>query len=442
LNGRRGLHDECVIIRRRGARRGGYVYLAVLFTSLIVVATVAAALSISTLNLRSESDRSGRMTALRHAESELHRIAAGMRTSELWRGGSTHAVFSDWYGITADGVGVAGSPLFRHRFSDSDGQLDDNVADSVELTVHVRVDGSDAAITATLEADPVPYDFLQYSVTATDDIRFESNAALSCERPVQVVDDCWTTSWGILTTPRLECGDAVEITLRGDLASANVVMPSRDVLNDFVTAGTEISSASLPDTNGYLTMEDIVLSPTINPFGGVDAAGIYWLDAGGGAVRISHCRLDATLAIRNAAIIEVTGGINWSYPLTPGAILVSDSDIRFEAVEETLDEVDRAINFNPIASPHRLNMANSDTTDVYPTELRGVIYTTGHVRVNSLENDATLRLTGAIACQKLRIWGHLSVTQLDELITDPAVGLSDPTPMRFVRGTQRRIPSP
>jgi hypothetical protein len=159
-------------------------------------------------------------------------------------------------------------------------------------------------------------------------------------------------------------------------------------------------------------------------------------------VRIAHCRLSATLAIRNAAVIEVGGGIHWDAPLTPGAILVSDSDIHFQGVEATLNENDRGVNFNPVGAPFRGTLENTNTTDVYPTQLRGVIYTLGRLRFEPLNDGGTLRLTGAIACDDLRIEGSLAVSQWDELISTPVHGLSDPTPMRFVRGTQRRIPAP
>ncbi len=370
-----------------------------------------------------------------------------MSGNALWRGGATEGVFSEWYSITVDGAQLegtemGGTALFRYRLTDPDGQLDDDDDDPVELTVQAKVNGSTAAITAMLEPDPEPYALLNYSVTASDDLRFESSGALTCERPVQVFDDCKTASSGLLTTPRLECGDAVEMTLRGDFASANVVLPSRNVLDDHIRDGTRISLVSIPQPGGVVTLSDIVLSPTRNPFGAVDAAGIYWFDAGGAAVHIAHCRMEATLAIRNAAVIEVSGGIHWSYPLSPSAILVSDSGVVFRDIQATLDENDRGVNFNPIGSPYRLNLANSTTTDIYPTELRGVIYTSDVVRIDPMVGNGVLRLAGVIACQDLRVDGYLAVTQLDELITSPANGLSDPTPLRFVRGSQRRIPSP
>ncbi len=145
--------------------------------------SVTAALTISTSSLRGETDRSGRGQALRFAESEIHRQAAIMRTSSLWRSSETNNVFSNWHPITANGVDVTGTSLVRHRFNDTDGLLADDLTDTVELTVHAKVGRSEAAITVRLESDPAPLNLLRYSVTAADDIQFESGGALSCEAP-------------------------------------------------------------------------------------------------------------------------------------------------------------------------------------------------------------------------------------------------------------------
>ncbi len=427
---------------RPGSRRGGYVYLAVLFTSLIVAASVAAALSISLSTLRGENDRTHRSSALRFAESELHRQAAMMRTSGQWRTESTSGVFSPWYTLPDMSGVVSGNLELRRRYTDADGVLDDDDTDSVELTIHARVGRSESAIIATLEPDPDPFDLLQYSVTVTNDLRFESGGAISCENPVQVVRKTETQSSGVLTTPRLECNGVVEMTLRGDLSPAAVTIPTRDVLGGYIQMGTEIPNASIPRDNGDLLIQDIVLSSTMNPYGPLDARGIYWFDAGGQRVRLSHCRIDATLAIRNSSRIKVKGGITWNFPTSADAILVSDSNIRFTGVEATLDEAARGVNFNPSLSPYRQTLSNTTLTDLYPSELRGVIYTSGNVRLNPLVNDKSLHVTGAIICRNFRVDGFMTVTSLEELLDTPPIGLSDPTPMRFVRGTQRRIPSP
>lgn len=427
--------------RRRSPDRRGYIYLAVLFTSLVVVSTVAAALSISTASVRSANDRSHRAGALRLAESELHRLAAGMTTSAQWRTDATNNALSDWYSITVDGSSLSHSPTLRYRLTDLDGLLDDDDYDPVEVTIEARIGRAQTAIVATLEPDPIPFDFLAFGITATDDIQIEGGS-LTSENSVQVNDDCKTNSSGVLTAPTLHVGDAVEFTVRGDIRPASVNAPSRSVLDSYIDRGTEINTVGIPQDGSSIFVEDIVLSATSNPYGSVDPHGIYWMDADGKDVEISYCRIDATLAIRNADRIYISGGILWRYPTNPDAILISNSEIRFLDVEMVLDEDDRGVNFNPPTSPYLGTNSNLNTDDVYGTELRGLIYTSANVRVNEMIDDETLRLVGAIYCRDLRVDGHLTVSQLDELQENPPRGLSDPTPMRFVRGSWRQIPSP
>ena len=70
--------------RRRLPRRqsrGGYLYIAVLFTSLIVAASVAASLSLSTGSLRSDIDRINRhrRTTARRDRNPSHRFGDEQR---------------------------------------------------------------------------------------------------------------------------------------------------------------------------------------------------------------------------------------------------------------------------------------------------------------------------------------------------------------------------
>jgi hypothetical protein len=232
------------------------------------------------------------------------------------------------------------------------------------------------------------------------------------------------------------------MTLRGDLVAASVSLPTYDVLARYRSEGTRILIASLPQSGGERLIQDIVLSPTINPYGTTDAAGIYWIDASGEKVRIANCRLDATLVISDANEVLLSGGLAWSYPRTPDAILVCDSKITIENLESTLSEPDRNSNFNPLGSPYRDTLTNGTTFDTYPTELRGLVYTTKDILIKPLVGNGILPVTGSLLGDKIQIEGAVSVQQLDEWIDTPPIGFSDQVPMQFVRGTFRRIPSP
>lgn len=423
-------------------RRGGYLYVAVLFTSLVVMAAVTAALSISTSILKGETDRTSRSDALWFVESELQRQMAIMKTSGAWRSSHTNDTFVAWHPFTLDGVNVTGDSVVRHRFTDVDGDLADDDFDSVQLTVHAKVGNSHAAVTVKLEPDPLPLDLLNYSITAGDDIRFEGGGTVVAERPVQVTDDAKTSSSGMLTTERLECSGNIQMTLRGELRGSSVTLPPRDVVAKYISMGTEIPAAAIPLSGTDLIIEDRLLTTNDNPFGPTDAAGIYWIDAGGGRVEISNCRIEATLAITNCSTIEIGGGIVWRYPLDADVILATNTYVLLDSLEPILDEDDVGVNFNPSSSPFRGTLSNATATDVYPTELRGILYSSGNMRFNPMTDGSTLRVFGSIIGRDIRFDGHVAIHPLDEVLQTPPPGLSDPTPMRLIRGSYRRIPTP
>ena len=434
---------DCFLNKKRRVtthRRSGYLYLAVLFTSLIIAAVATASLSLSTANNRSEINRANRLSAVRLAESELHRIAAQIQDSDEWRTAATNNVYSTWVDLGANGVISSDAAQVRHRFTDVDGSLDDDNSDNVVLTAHAKVGNSNAGVSVELEPRLDPLPILNYGVTVANDMWIENNGTLSVQRPVQVGDDCDTLTSGALTTPRLECSSSVGIDLRGDLASANLDLPS-DVIVDYGANATTIPVFSLPLVGSFREIRNQVLSSTTNPFGGnLDTNGVYQINANGQSIRIASSRIQATLVITNANVIEITSSVSWSYPTTPGAILVSDSVINFVDIDPILDEATQNVNFNPTSTPYR-GVADTDTNDIYPTELRGMIYTTNDLNVLSV-TQGRLQITGGIVCGDLRIESHVSVNQLDELLDSPPLPLSNLTPMQFIHGTFRRVAVP
>ena len=434
-------HYDSLVRYRRARQTGGFLYVAVLFTTLIVMVSVTAALSISTASVRSEASLKQRADALRLAESETQRLAIMMNQNSDWRMTASNDAFTAWYSPAIDGVANTQHQV-RYRLTDIDGDLTDDSFDEVELTVHARVDDSEVALTITMESDPQPLDLLRYGVTAGDDIRCESGGAISSENPIQVSDDCVTSSWGFLTTPSLECNGRVEVSLRGDRTTSDVVMPGYEVVERYVDVGTEISRLSVPRVGTDLNLQDIVLSAAANPYGSEDASGIYWIDAQYNRVVISNARIDATLAILNATEIEVSGGIVWTYPMTPDVILATNSPVTFTGIDRVLSENARGVNYNPSSTPYRGTFSNENLTDSYPSELRGIVYSSSNIEFDPLTDGSPLRIVGSVIGNDLRCDGIVSISQFDEAIRTPPLGLLDPVPRRFVRGSARRIESP
>ncbi|MDG2224426.1 MAG: hypothetical protein P8L85_23800 [Rubripirellula sp.] len=428
--------------RRSQRQRDGYLYVAVLFTSLVVLTAATTAFSISTSTLRSENDRTNQDDALWLAESEMQRQLAIIKSSGTWRNKHTNDTFVDWHSLKLDEVSWSDESSVRHKFYDSDGDLADDNFDSVRLTVHARSATSHAAVSVELEPDPIPLDLLRYSITTGDDLKIPTIDSVVTERAVQVSDNTTGSPESLLTTPQLHCSGRVEISVRGEQKTASVTMPPHDVVDRYISLGTEIPNAEIPRSSRDLLLANRLLTKKDNPFGPVDKAGIYWIDAGGARVIIKNCRLEATLAITNSANVRIHNGVVWRYPNQADVILATNTILTLSNITPTLDENTVGVNFNPTSSPYRGTESNLTAKDVYPTELTGILYTSGNMRINRRTDGRTLKITGSLISRDLHLNGSVSLHSLDEVLTFPPPGLSDPTPMRLIRSSFRRIPPP
>ncbi|TWU07536.1 hypothetical protein [Stieleria varia] len=422
--------------------RAGYVYLAVLFTALIVSAAVAASLSVSTSGLRSQIDRVNRMAAMRLAESEMHRQASRLSSDANWRNNHTDGAYSSWLNATGLVVSSTDQASVRYQLSDVDGDLSDDDFDDVQLTVHARVGDSQSAITVQLQPAYRGLELLGYGVTALDDLRVEWGAVLNSESAVQVADDCLTSTSGTIVSPLTECSGTIMPAIRGAFAGENVAGPTHDVVDVYMQSGTQIPVSSLPWQSGKRTISNAVLTAGTNPYGSTDANGVYWIDAGGSHVRITNSRLGCTLAIYDASSIELTGAIVWEYAAVPEAILVADAPIYFNAIEPVLSESTLGVNFNPSSSPFRGSISNTTIDDQYDTQFRGLIYSSDDVTVYATSDGSPIWVTGSVIGDDVTLYNDVHIFSLPELVSSPPAGLIDPTPMRFINGTMRRVPTP
>jgi hypothetical protein len=85
---------------------------------------------------------------------------------------------------------------------------------------------------------------------------------------------------------------------------------------------------------------------------------------------------------------------------------------------------------------------NSNQTDTFPTELRGIIYAVDDIEFEPLSDNSRLLITGAVIGSDVRVSGDVSITRLTELIDTPPVALADWEPLQFQRGSFRRVETP
>ena len=422
--------------------RSGYVYLAVLFSALIVSAAVAAALSVSTANVKSQVDRDNRSIASRFAEAELHRQAARLSADPTWRDNHSNGAYSEWWDVTGLLTTSSDRAMVRYQVSDEDGDLSDDASDLVQLTAHARIGDSESAVTVTLEPGYKGLELLENSVTASDDIRIEYRSSVVCNRNARAIDDCKTSSSGLLVAPRLFTGDRLSTQLRGEHSTGVPTMPSHDVVDVYVQEGTQINASSLPLLSGRLVLSNVLLTAADNPFGSPDSDGIYWIDGGGATLEIANCRFGCTLAVKNVAYTVISGAVVWEPATNPEAILVSSSSIAISGIDPQLDEVALSKNFNPPSSPYRGSESNSTISDSFPTEFRGLIYSPSDIYVLATNNGEPVRLNGPVIGHDVVFFHDVQIMDLPDITDRPPRGFINPVAMRFIHGSMRRVPTP
>lgn len=233
--------------------------------------------------------------------------------------------------------------------------------------------------------------------------------------------------------------EAVSVTRAGTIVGtlntpvAAKDLPFSDVFDSYVSRATTIS----PPAG---TMNRVVLSPGSNPWGAVNADGVYYINAVGADVTITNSRINGTLLVRtngNKLVISSTVFLK-NYRADYPALIV-DGNARFNYTTDAagLSESVQATNFNPAGSPYQ-GVTDTDTTDTYPGEIQGLVHVRGTLL---LEQTATVR--GCVICES-----SVDCNGSNTLVNDPTLYSIPPEGYRgvgqllVVPGSWQRVVDP
>ena len=198
---------------------------------------------------------------------------------------------------------------------------------------------------------------------------------------------CTNGQWTILE------GDKA-ITWSGSLTEATWYVQSRDKTKNFRIDDAVFRIDNAP--SGWRTIHRQLLSPTSNPFGAgtPNAQGIYVIDCQGEKLSIKDSRISGTLVLLQPnSDTTVHGSIHWGPVIvdpdpsvTNLPALLTDSEIKLEFDSTDLDEGQVNVNFNPAGTPYE-GLSNSDKLEVYPSLMKGVIYSSKKIK---LDNSPTI----------------------------------------------------
>ncbi|TWU03243.1 hypothetical protein [Neorhodopirellula pilleata] len=393
-------------------RRSGYVYVAVLITTLIVSAVVASTLVVSTSRRQMQIDTRDHHAAMALAHDELQRQLAMSRTQTDWRTGQTNNVFTGWRsGQTwmAGGLGQV-----RHRWNDPDGDLHDNPVDPVEISIHATVGRAEAAIQATLEVETQPLSVLQHAIVCDDDLRVENGARLSCVRGVVAGDDVRADTGSRIYVPYAIYADEASGTIDGDQVQDDEPLPTFDLIDLYSQGAVVIPQNALSVHQSQRRLMDLVLTSTQNPFG--VAGPVYHITLNNKDFVVENCHVEATLVIENASKVI----------LREGNVMLGDPATKVSIITDAPIEV---VNWRGEVGDER-------------SVLSGLYYTSDNIQmVNRLDNTP-IRMRGCIIANACTVQTHTTIEKLDDLNLDPPPGFLEPAFLMVRPRTLRSIASP
>jgi hypothetical protein len=178
------------------------------------------------------------------------------------------------------------------------------------------------------------------------------------------------------------------------------------------------------------------LGPNINtlyPGGGAPidptGKGLYWIDCGGQKLTIERSRIRGTLLVLNPGTNSGIGAgpINWS-PAVAGypALLVhadnaSNANFSIQATNRVLSETENGMNFNPAGAPSDDFGQDTDTNEIYPSEIRGLVVVENNL---TYLNNGLVRGALVVGNDLTSTSGSLEVAYQPDSLLNPPPGFN------------------
>ena len=189
---------------------------------------------------------------------------------------------------------------------------------------------------------------------------------------------------------------------------------------------------------GVTEIDRRVLTATLNPWGTANPDGVYYFESTTSEFRVRRSRMQGTILIKcpsgGKVLLDDTAfmeSFRADYPT-----LIVDGALELALSSDNFSEASQGVNLNPTQAPYLGNF-DSDTTDSYPNEVRGLVHVTGAV---TFSRSPIVR--GVIIAH-----GDVSVGGTPQLIHNPALYLKPPMgyvtySMQIAYGSWRHIVNP
>jgi hypothetical protein len=404
--------------------RRGTIYLPLLATTMLVGVVALASIGLTQVQSRRAQQESDWAAAQLQAQNAIEGGLYFIDSRDTWR--SMLNMGSPTLGF------YIGPNIATVDFSDPvDGDIGDSDEDDIVLTATGIKGDARHQTQVTVQALREPLAALGSCLHAAGDMEIKGGAMVTVQSaPISTNGNAQIdgTVFGDVSALTASGGGFVSGSLAIGASPAD--MPDASVIDIYASQATTI-------LNPGGTIEEFALGPGVNPWGVVNADGVYVIDTEGHDITIKDARIWGTLIIRtNGHQVKLQNAVFMQPFRSDYPVLIVDGDLKIETENATkvLDEAGANFNFNPVELPFE-GVSDADLTDTYPNEIHGLIHVTGE-----FELDKSPYINGAIICEgPATIQSSLTTLVHDEsLYNSPPEGYTT-IEMRIAPGTWRQV---
>ena len=361
------------MIGGKARSRRGAAYLVALLAGSIVTVTGLAALSISTTRAGASAlaDQAARARTL--ARSGLdHALCAVAAHLE---GGGTR---SDIFGSASPSITME-TGTFEWSLARVDGSAIANTDEPIVVRAKSQSGPARYGLHATLVPSGVPFDTLDTGLYAGGNITVSSIATVNSDKVIGAAGEVSATS-ATINAP-VEAAQTIEgTTYTGALSPLSPArcLPDASLIDHYIALGERIDFSSLPVFGLGRGLQNVLLSPSSNPYGSTNPYGIYVIEPGVGRLTVSNVRVVGTLIILDSASdrVIIGGGVLMQPAFDWMPSLLVRGDASFMGTNTGPSESVANANFNPTHTPFNFEH-DDDRVDTFPGRIEGVSYVSG-----------------------------------------------------------------
>lgn len=420
--------------------RAGYIYIAVLVTSLIVATMASSAIYISLQNHTDNNLSDSSFQLASAAESAVELALARISSNSDWRASHSH---DTKYGPFP----LGDISLYYYLLDPYDNISTGRLNDVIIRGVAQRGNDSYAVETRATPAGPA-LNCLSNAIFSASSITIGSNTQWSTDGQIYSGGSVTVGSSGSITGTLV-----AEDTITGayifgprvENQTCNFTHNANSFLRYYQVA-TPIDINSLPLVNGRRRIENCVLSPSLNPLSGeTNPNGFYYIDCEFQDIEIIHSRILGTL------ILDWTGEesrISINVYMTPALpqhpSLYVWGPMKFMGDTDLISESRTRVNFNPTGAPYQ-EMENNTLTDIYPQRLEGIVILAGENGIATFPTKTRTEIYGTLQANGILADASdsfLRVVYDNEILQNPPPGFRQESKFQIVPGTYKRIATP